>query len=404
MLLRPALLLASLLMTSIGAHAHWADAIEPTFETFGGDTGSTASVDVSSGLSSGPDLLSAPAHRNWLGERVSVAGDSSEEGGRFRGNLGVAAQDLTGLNDALSLNYRRLVAAREGELNRGLGFDYAFPWRAGTIKLNASLYEYEDSVTSAEHRYDVRGDSQSLNLSANRTLFRHGGTELAAAVGVGARETQRVVEDDIGDASLGRFSSLRFETRLRQTLPLDALAMTSVSAEQGREVFGDENGGHWTETARHDYHKYSIHGSLSKPLGRWYCEVNGRYQFAPEDLPGSQYLRALSPSMIYGLGGQSLAGSQGGWLRLDASSPWQPLQLGPGLSTNLRFSVLRGWVPRRRAEQGSYGGASAAELALQLRGGHFQAGFQVGGLLSASRTAAREPDAPDLSLSFSLQL
>ncbi len=402
MLLRPAILIVSLLIASPGALAHWAEAIAPAIEDFRPD--SAGDTSAAGEVATDPGLGLTPVVRNWLGERVSVAGDSDHQGGHFKGNLGVAAHDLTGLNDALSLNYRRSVLAREGVRNRGMGLDYAFPSRAGTIRVNASLYEFEDSVTSADRRYDVRGDSQSLTLSANRTLFSRDGTELAAMVGVGARETQRIVEDDSANASHGQFSSLSVETRLRQDLALGAVAVTRFSAEQGQEVFGAENQGLWSETARNVYHKYSIQGSLSKPMWRWHCELNGRYQFAPDDLPGSQYLTAVGPSMMYGFGGQSLSGSQGGWLRLDASSPWAPLQLGPGLATSLRLSVLRGWVPYTRSRQSRYGSASAAEMALQLRGGGFQAGLRVGGMLSASRHAADYPESPDLSLSFSVQL
>ncbi|MDX1635629.1 MAG: ShlB/FhaC/HecB family hemolysin secretion/activation protein [Marinobacter sp.] len=403
MLFRPVLITVSLLMASFGVQAHWADAIDPAIEAFSPQADATG-ADLPAPDATDRSLVLTPVYRNWLGERVSVAGDSNHQDTQFRGNLGVAANDLTGLNDALSLNYQRSVLAREGVLNRGLGFNYAFPSRAGTIRVNGSLYEYEDSVTSADRRYDVRGDSQSVNVSANRTLFDRGGTELAATMGVGAREARKQVEDDRADTSQSRFSSLRVETRLRQTLALDAVAITRLTAEQGQEVFREASAGQWSETARHAYHKYSIQGTLSKPLWRWQCELNGRYQVAPDSLPGSHYLVAVSPAMMHGFGGQSLSGSRGGWLRLDASSPWQPLPVGPGLNTSLRFSILRGWVPQTRSEQLRYGSASAAEVALNVRGGGFQAGLRVGSMLSASARAAERPESPDLTLSFSVQL
>lgn len=404
MLFRPAIVIVSLLMTSFGAQAHWADAIGPAIENFSPEAEPPVDTDSAATEAPSRSLVLNPVYRNWLGERVSVAGDSDHQGGRFKGNLGVAANDLTGLNDALSLSYQRSVLAREGVLNRGLGFDYAFPWRAGTIRVNGSLYEYEDSVTTADHRYDVRGDSQAVNVSAYRTLFSRDGTELAATMGVGARETQQQVEDDQADTSRSQFSSLRLETRLRQDLALDAVAVTRFTAEQGQEVFGEDSAGQWSETARNAYQKYSIQGSLSKPLWRWQCEVNGRYQFAPASLPGSHYVVAVSPSMMHGFGGQSLSGSRGGWLRLDASSPWQPLPVRPGLNTSLRLSVLRGWVPQTRPDQTLYGSASAAEVALNVRGGGFQAGLRVGSMLSTSANAPARPESPDLTLSFSVQL
>lgn len=405
MLFRSAIALASLLMTSLGAQAHWAEAIAPAIENFSPET--EASAESGAPAESEPshqDLMLTPAYPNWLGERVSVAGDSQHQGGHFQGNLGVAANDLTGLNDALSLRYQRSVLAREGVLNRGIGFDYAFPWRAGTIRVNGNLHEYEDSVTSTDRRYDVRGDSQAVNVSASRTLFRRGGTELAASMGVGARESQQRVEDEHANASQSQFSSVRVETRLRQDLALDAIAITRFTAEQGREQFGAESAGQWFETDSNAYQKYGIQGSLSKPLGRWHCEVNGRYQFAPDSLPGSHYVTAVSPGMMHGFGGQSLSGSQGGWLRLDANSPWQPLELGPGLRSSMRLSLLRGWVPHTRSEQMRYGSASAAEVAFHLRGGGFQAGLRVGSMLSASANAAARPDSPDLTFSFSVKL
>ncbi|WP_166261852.1 ShlB/FhaC/HecB family hemolysin secretion/activation protein [Marinobacter salicampi] len=394
--------LVCLLGLSPGTQAHWADAIAPVVDEFASETSKNdTSSPTETASPVGKMVVSAPP--GWLEERVAIDGDSHQQDGDYRGELGLAASDLTGLNDALALNYRRSLARSDAQ-TRGFGFDYSFPWRAGTIRVYGNMHEYERSAMNSERKYQVSGNNRAVNFSANRTLLSTDNTVFGAVLGLGTRDSEYFVEGDRNDDASRRFSTLRVEGRLRQYLALDTTATTSLMAERGLEMFGADGDEQWSGEQRTEYRKYIFQSKLSKELWRWHYDLNGRYQFTPDILPGSQHVLAFSSGMMHGFAGQSLGASQGGWLRMNANSPWSPIFYVPGFRANLQLSVLKGWIPEDEVNQSRHGSASAAELGFNLRGDGLSAGFRVGTLLAASDDAAHRPDVPDMSLSLSFDL
>lgn len=75
--------------------------------------------------------------------------------------------------------------------------------------------------------------------------------------------------------------------------------------------------------------------SVARAIGCWQNDLFVQYQFTSDELPDSQYLVAVSPSMIHGLAGHSLRGSESGSLWVDTRSPWQGFSVRGGDSVKL---------------------------------------------------------------------
>lgn len=345
-----------------------------------------------------------PARPSWLGERISLGGGSLSSRSDYHGRLDLAADDLTGLNDALIFNYDRSMATRFDARSQGFGFDYSFPWRYSTLSVNGNVYNYQNSVVGPDRKYQINGNNRVIDMSANHTLFANPSTRLDGQVSLISRESNRYTEGTRLDDSSRQFSILRVEGRLHHYLGFDTTAFTRFSADRGLNVFGADSDQHSVERGTTRFRTYSVFGSLGRTFWRWAWDLSGQYQYSPDVLPYSEQILVASSSLMSGFADQSLAGDQGGWVRLDANSPWFPMELMRGLHSNLRLSVLRGWVPQIDGQGDPYGAASAAELALQVKTDDLTAGMRVGRMLAESATNTRKPDHPDIAFTLSMNL
>ncbi|MDX1799945.1 MAG: ShlB/FhaC/HecB family hemolysin secretion/activation protein [Marinobacter sp.] len=345
-----------------------------------------------------------PARPTWLGERISLGGDSLTSRSDYHGRLDLAADDLTGLDDDLMFNYNRSMATRFDARSQGFGFDYSFPWRYSTLSLNGNLYKYQNSVVGPDRKYQISGNSRVIDMSANHTLFANPSTRLDGQVSLISRENNSYTEGTRLDDSSRQFSVLRVEGRLHHYLGFDTTAFTRFSAERGLDVFGADSDQSSVERGTSRFRTYSVFGSVGHTFWRWALDLSGQYQYSPDVLPYSEQILVASSSLMSGFADQSLAGDQGGWVRLDANSPWFPTELIRGLHSNLRLSVLRGWVPQIDGQDDPYGAASAAELAVQIKTDDLTAGMRVGRMLDESATNTRKPDHPDIAFTLSMNL
>ncbi len=345
-----------------------------------------------------------PARPGWLGERISLAGSSLSSRTDYNERLKLAADDVTGLNDDLKFNYNRSSANRFDARSQGFRFDYSFPWRYSALSVNGNLYRYQNSVAGADRKYQISGNSRVIDMSANHTLFANPSTRLDGQVSLISRENNSYTEGTRLNDSSRQFSILRVEGRLHHYLGFDTTAFTRFSAERGLDVFGADSDENSLERGTTGFRTYSVFGSLGHTLWRWTWDLSGQYQYSPDVLPYSEQILVASSSLMSGFANQRLAGDQGGWVRLDANSPWFPTELMRGLHSNLRLSVLRGWVPRIDGQNDPYGGASAAELAVRVRTDDLTAGMRVGRMLEDSATNTSRPDHPDIAFTLSMNL
>ena len=179
---------------------------------------------------------------------------------------------------------------------------------------------------------------------------------------------------------------------------------TRVLALSGRELRSTNYPSREDLTDKNAFYKVAVSASLEQELFHWNCRAIGRYQFADEDLPSSEYLKVAGPSMFTGFNGQSVSVVRGGWLRLDTASPVWPVPFVDGVLSTVNFAVLQGWIPYSEVQASRYGKASAGQVSLRMQGRAFTANVSVGRMLGTSTNAMTMPDHPDVRFSLSLQI
>ncbi len=361
--------------------------------------------DQNTDRASDPHIEIRPAAPTWLGDRISFGGDTVNTNGDYRGRLDLAASDIAGGNDALSLRYNRFLAGHAEGSNHGFGFGYSFSSSLGAITINGNITDYENSATGGGRKYQISGDRQAVDASLRRQLFELGDLRFNALMGLATEANSAFTEGDRVDDASRHLSSFWFETRMNCDIGVfGTSAFSSVSVKQGLTSLGADSDP-WPGTdIDAEYRKYTLLGSLNQPLGRWNWNLNGQYQYSPDILPGSQYMLIAGPSQISGFGGQGTYSQQGGWLRLDANSPWFPLLVLSNIHSSVRLSLLKGWVAPTEHHPDLWGSASAAEIALQLKSNGLTAGLRIGRMLGESLTIMQKPDTPDVSLTLSISL
>ena len=364
-----------------------------------------ATIDMLPGDKPGQTIVNVKNNQNfWLGARMSLEGDSIEQGDDYRGRLDVFADDLLGINDALIINGNQSLAERSHSRSYGYGVDYSFPWRYNLFTLSGNQFNYENIVQGTNRTFVVSGDSQVIDASANRTLYRGQSTKLDGLVGLASKTTNNYIEDARIDVSSRQLSIGRVELRIKQFIGQDMTAFASLAAEHGLRVLGadDDRQGGFPDDAQ--FRKYRFYGALTKPLWRWTVGLTGQYQYSPDRLSASEQVLVASSSLITGFSDYSLAGDSGGWLKLDIGSPYVALRFIPGFHTNLAFSLLKGWVPHRSDSQLQHGSASAAQIAFTVVGQGLSLNLQVGKRLEAPLHNQIKADVPDVGLTLSYSI
>lgn len=340
----------------------------------------------------------------WLGGQLSVDGNSIQQGDDYRGRVDVYADDLLGVNDALIVNGNQSLAQRATSRSYGYGLDYSVPWRYYLFTLSGNQFRYENVVQGTNRTFTVSGESQVLDASLNRTLYRGQSTKLDGLVGLATKKTNNYIEDARIDVSSRQLTIARLEVRAKRYIGQATTAFASLTAEHGLRWLGaddDRNGG-YPDTAQ--FQKYRVYAALNTPLWQWNLGLTGQYQYSPDRLPFSEQAIVASSSLMAGFGEGSLAGDSGGWLMLDAGSPYIPLPLLPGFQGNVTLSLMKGWIPHRYANQAPYGSASAAQLAFRAVGRGFSLALRVGKQLEPISGAPVDPDVPDVGMTLAYSL
>lgn len=340
----------------------------------------------------------------WLGARISVEGDSIQQGDDYRGRVDVFADDLLGINDALILNGNQSLAERSDSESYGYGFDYSVPWGYHLFTLSGNRFEYENTVQGTNRTFIVSGESQVLDASANRTLYRNQSTKLDGLIGLAAKKTNNYIEDTRIDVSSRQLSVGRMELRIKRFIGPDMTVFASLAGEHGLRLLGadDDRQGGFPNDAQ--FRKYRFYGTLGKPVLNWQIGLSGQYQYSPDRLPASEQIIVASSSLISGFNDFSLAGDSGGWLELDLASPYAALGWLPGFHINTTLSVLKGWIPHTGDHQQQHGSATAAEVAFRLIGRGLSLDIRMGKRLEAPASTRIDADMPDVGLTLAYGL
>lgn len=340
--------------------------------------------------------------KHWLQSRLKFSGKTSRNSDGAAGSLGVEADRLVGQSDAVGFDYRDSRSLKDGAESSAAKVRYRFPAGANQVRLEAVSSQYDRAVAGADRRYSASGESRSLGLVASRPLFSGFGMAFDGLVRHTGRSSQSFRENSLLSESRYQRSSVGLGASGGRVLGAGLRANTRITALSGREFSATDYVSQEGTEKQTDFYKVSMSASLEQDFYQWSWKINGRYQFADEDLPSAEYLTVASPSMLAGFNGQSVSAATGGWLRLDAGSPAWQMPFMDGVLSSFNVGVLTGWVPYSGPQSKRHGQASAGQVSLRLRGRAFTANVSVGRMIRTSGNALTMPDDPDVRLSLAM--
>jgi len=320
------------------------------------------------------------------------------------GVVGVAADRLLGQDDTIGFDYRDSRSYRDETDSSAASFHYRFPAGANKVRVEAGRSRYDRARNSGTRRFNASGESRALGLGARRPLFSRFGVAFAGIARHRGRSSESFEQDSLVSESRYELSSLGLQASGNRHLVAGIKMNTRVLALSGREFRSTDYPSGDSLTNKSAFYKVAVSASLEQELFHWHCRATGRYQFANEDLPSSEYLTVASPGMSTGFNGQSMSVVRGGWLRLDTSSPAWPMPFMDGVLSTVNLAVLQGWIPYSEAQAGRQGKASAGQISVKMQGRAFTANVSVGRMLSTSTMAMTKPDHPDVRFSLSLRI
>ncbi len=339
---------------------------------------------------------------NYLSPRLKLSGSSNHDNDRAKGRLKLAGSNIIWSRHDLALDFRDSVARRDQAESKTFRFRYSLPVGGSNLKFAVENSEHAGAVDNSGIRQNAYGEYQGVTFSGSRPFWSWQGIKVDSVFSH-STGTKRSYEDSVwvSDSS-HQLSSFGLKCAGKRQLPGGFLAGTRLTALGGMEYRESV-----TPTTRNSessrYHKLAVSASLSRAVYRWNMGINGRYQFAPEDLVSTEELQIAGPSMMQGFNGQSLYVAEGGWVRLDARSPGYMIPFVSSIHSNVMFSLLKGWAPSSGGREEAFN-ASTGEIALQLQSPDFEARMSVGRLLDVSGPPMDKPSRPDVTLSMSMAI
>mgnify|MGYP003149353993 FL=1 len=353
---------------------------------------------------SGSEMSDREIREHWLRSKLKFSGRSSMSREGLDGQLGVAADNLMGENHALGMSFRDAKSQRNANGSKALDLDYSFPVGSADLSLRAGNHHSEYQKHLSDQRIDASSESRVMGLDGSRFLLSRYGIRFDGLVRHVARDTQSFEQGDLVSDSAYQKSALGLKGQWSEELVGGLYARSDVSAIGGREFSASDYAQQSDVVEEGEFYKVAISATVGRELFRWQWDLTGRYQFAPEDLPSSEYLMVAGSSMLTGFNGQSVYAHQGGWLRMNTASPAWPMPFVGGVLSSINFSMLQGWVPYSGAQADRDGKACAGEVSLKMQGRAFTANVSVGRMMSASTTAMTIPDHPDVRFSLTLSI
>ncbi len=348
--------------------------------------------------------VSERAPGNGWQSMLTFSGQSTLNRDGLDGRLGVAVDDLVGDRQELGLDFHDAKSNREGRQSRALKLGYSFPVGASALSLTARDYQSEHAVHGDGQRYNARSESSVISVTGSRYLFSGYGVAFDGVARHTGRESREFEQGSLVSDGVYQLSSLGIKGSWNNELWAGLRASTNMTALGGREFAASDYPAQPDSVSEDRFYKLSVNASLEREIFRWGWELQGRYQFADEDLPGSERVMVAGSSLLTGFNGQSVYTHEGGWLRMRTMSPSWQVPLMDHLWSNVGFSLLHGWAPYSDPDNLQAGKAAGGEVSIKLTGRSFTANVSVGRAFKASSLAMSVPDHPDVSVSLSVGL
>lgn len=346
-------------------------------------------------------ISSAAAREQWIGQKFFLRGEDHDIDQADRVRVGFETDRIPWVSNNLAVDGNWSTSQQPGDSTMDLGMAWRVPWGDNQLAFRGRLHEYENEVDD-DNISRVGGMRQTLEIDLARKLYDGRHANLDASV-ITTDVTRRWYEDDdLTNEERRSYSLVRLDGRLESYLPwLDAsggMGLTmegcvALAAGDGQDSCGEQLGA---------FQRYNLTATLQRQWLNMDWGLHGEYQFTPDQLPSWRYME-VGPGLMYGFGGQVLQGREGGWVRLDSVTRSRPLWSPLNLSTNLRFSLLRGWA-EAAADSHLTSRASVAEVLWRISGESVSGGIRAGTMLDSAGPGIAATNVPDISVNVSWTL
>jgi len=336
---------------------------------------------------------------DYLSDRIEVSGNSSRNNDRAAGHLALSGNGIIWSRHELGLRFRDTASRKEGDGEQLFALRYAMPLIGNHLELEAEESEFRGVVKGPGQQLDTSGNRSFYRLTATRSLGSFLGLDMHQVIRHTGSTRSVYEESEWVQDSSHQLSSIGLKGSSGGELISGLRALTHMTAVGGMEYSSAEYVDGETED-RAQFHRIELAALLQRQVLNWDLDLGGRYQFAPEDLPGSERITVGGSALMSGFNGQSVTSTEGGWLRLDAASPSWALPFASRFQSSLSLSVMRGWAPDETDDDQRLSAVSAGEISLNINSDRFRANMTVGRLLDSGRSDVVVPSAPDVALSL----
>lgn len=299
-------------------------ALEQGLEQMRRVPGRQVAVDLAPGYAPGEtilDLKAAPVRA--VSGSVSANNFAGRTVNRFQATGQLAALDLLGLNDILSVYYNsRLDNPSTPADSRGTGGGLSVPFGWWTFGVAASANRYEQRVLGEVRDFDTRGKLDTVSATVERVVHRDQTSRTSVQLQLGIRRARSFIDDveiglqrqDLTDAQLAifdrrSFGRIRVDSQLAYRRGIDLFGAQDDEPDQPREL----------PTARYGIATLDL--ALSAPLtDRLAYRAAFRGQYSDRALYGSDLFSVGGPYTVRGYeSDRSLLARTGFYLRQEAT-------------------------------------------------------------------------------------
>jgi len=341
---------------------------------------------------------------HWLRSRMQFSGRTKRDTDHLDGALNLGLKGLFWANHRADVQYSDAKTYRVGNERRVLGFSYGLPLAGNHLDVELRNTAYEEVSRADGARFQKEGRTRNLIVTGRRALFSSYGYQFLGRANYASVDQYWTRRSDEVHRSSYQISSLGLEANGHHSLYGGFSLNTGLRAVTGIEAEVANSSGSEGNQREEQFGRMVFTASLDRELLAWHWDVDGQYQLASEDIPGSQHLRVAGAGLTAGFNGQSLSVAEGGWLRLGSSSPEFGLPFFPRVSSSVRLSVLRGWVPDESFQRHQAGHVTSGEVSWGVTAQQFSADVSLGRVLTTTTDAIVIPDRPDVRFTMSMQI
>lgn len=317
--------------------------------------------------------LGGEAAPPWSGG-FTVDNSGSRATGSIVGTIHTRAEDLLGLNDQWSLQWRHSPVPRDSSgRSESLSGSFSIPWGYSLLSLSSNWFNYDNPIRGLRRVIRTRGQSRTNKVRLDHVVHRDSVSKTILSGSLAIKDTVNYIENLKIRASSRRLvvgsCSLTHSRRFA-----GGALLLSAGYDAGLDRLGAEKDRvHDPRVARAQFRKYVLDVQYQKPLPSpvdpikldWTTSAHG--QWTPHTLYGQERLSIGSRYSVRGFQDQGISGDRGGYLRNDFRLTFPPSGLARldqlvGRSY-LTFGYDIGAIRSDNAdamERGVVGGVSAA--------------------------------------------